>query len=686
MHENPRRARFGKRRNEFIRIFYHQVHVKNHVGNCFAQRRNYGRPNRDARHKVSVHHVHMQQRPSTFERQLGVGGQVREIRGKYGRRKFYSASHVASLSFSIADSSRARVPVAQAGNLQFPWPHVALRAALHREFQRVHHPQSLLQRDERPRFSENYIAHIRVKIPVISTQRRDFSERHVARVELRQRSPLFLFFNAPVFAARRMPRAQQRFLRVEILMHVHSLRAQHAKMRPLNRYQRPRRKVRAQSIRVIKRHVERVVVRRIFTFGANVRQNRFRSSKQRQRVIKQVRPEIVENSRARSGPLFPRIANCRTAPVKRFFKLQKPPQLARSDQLLDSTKIAVQPSLLINRQQPSRLFRDGNQFLRFGNCRCKRFIQHHVFAGFHARLRQRRMRFIRCRNRNQTNFRNRQQLFYTADNFRPRINLCRVVACSLQHGGEPQPRHRSEKRCVKGAPAQSKSNQSAINHVCPSANPILSLAPTPKPSFRPESAKGEISLRSPISATTKSTCQFCETAFACSLLRRQNAMMSSKTQIPQGEGVAPSPVIFCLLSAGFIVNGIVISFIGPLLPVFSAKWGLDDARAGYFLLVQFLASFIGVLLSSRLIAAKGFKPAITLGLALLGIGFTLLSAPTFHLALAASGIYGLGYGFNTPGTNLWVSESYGERRASALNVVNLAWGVGAIASSPLAKL
>jgi fucose permease len=162
-------------------------------------------------------------------------------------------------------------------------------------------------------------------------------------------------------------------------------------------------------------------------------------------------------------------------------------------------------------------------------------------------------------------------------------------------------------------------------------------------------------------------------------------MMSAKTQILPRESAAPSPAIFYLLCAGFVVNGIVISFIGPLLPVFSAKWGLDDARAGYFLLVQFLASFVGVLLSSRLIAAKGFKPAITIGLAFLGIGFALLSAPTFPLALAASGIYGLGYGFNTPGTNLWVSESYGERRASALNLVNLAWGVGAIASSPLAK-
>jgi len=145
-------------------------------------------------------------------------------------------------------------------------------------------------------------------------------------------------------------------------------------------------------------------------------------------------------------------------------------------------------------------------------------------------------------------------------------------------------------------------------------------------------------------------------------------------------------MIFWLLCAGFVLNGIVISFIGPILPVFMAKWGLDDGRAGLFSLVQFSGSFTGVLLSSALVSAKGFKPAITLGLAMMGLGFALLNAPTFALALAASGIYGLGYGFATPGTNLWVGETYGERRASALNIMNLAWGAGAISSSPLAML
>ncbi len=170
------------------------------------------------------------------------------------------------------------------------------------------------------------------------------------------------------------------------------------------------------------------------------------------------------------------------------------------------------------------------------------------------------------------------------------------------------------------------------------------------------------------------------------VLLLQNAMMPSETQILPASEKSVQNLIFLLLCGGFIVNGIVITFIGPMIPVLKAKWLLNDSQAGLFSLVQFSASLTGVFFSSALISAKGFKPAITLGLAMLGIGFVLLNAPTFPLALVASGIYGLGYGLATPGTNLWVGESYGDRRATALNVMNLAWGVGAISSSPLAML
>jgi len=163
-------------------------------------------------------------------------------------------------------------------------------------------------------------------------------------------------------------------------------------------------------------------------------------------------------------------------------------------------------------------------------------------------------------------------------------------------------------------------------------------------------------------------------------------MVPSETQILAKTPPVSQSAIFYLLCASFVLNGIVICLIGPILPVFRDKFGLDDSRAGLFSTMQFSCSLAGVLVSSPLTAAKGFKPAITLGVAMLGIGFALLNAPTFALALAASAIYGLGYGFATPGTNLWVGESYGARRASALNIMNLAWGAGAISSAPLAMI
>src|SRR5262249_46905759 len=104
MHQNPRRARLRKRRNEFIRILNHEVSVKNRFGNRFSQRRHHGRPNRDVRHKMSVHYVQMQQRAAALERLFRISRQIRKICRQYGWRKFYCASHNPSLFLSIADS------------------------------------------------------------------------------------------------------------------------------------------------------------------------------------------------------------------------------------------------------------------------------------------------------------------------------------------------------------------------------------------------------------------------------------------------------------------------------------------------------------------------------------------------------------------------------------------------------
>ena len=141
-----------------------------------------------------------------------------------------------------------------------------------------------------------------------------------------------------------------------------------------------------------------------------------------------------------------------------------------------------------------------------------------------------------------------------------------------------------------------------------------------------------------------------------------------------------------LLFAGFVLSGIATTIVGPMLPVFIRRWSLNDGQAGIFSMVQFLAALVGTVASGPLMAWRGYRPALVLGYALMGVGLALLNAQSHVNALAATAGFGLGYGFITPGTNLFVAELGGTKSSSLLNLLNFAWGAGAMACSPLIAL
>jgi MFS transporter, FHS family, glucose/mannose:H+ symporter len=144
--------------------------------------------------------------------------------------------------------------------------------------------------------------------------------------------------------------------------------------------------------------------------------------------------------------------------------------------------------------------------------------------------------------------------------------------------------------------------------------------------------------------------------------------------------------LLAVLFVGFVLSGIATTIVGPMLPVFIRRWGLDDGQAGLFPLVQFLAALVGTGISGAWMAWRGYRPPLVAGYALTGYGLATLNAGTHANALAATAAFGLGYGLTTPGTNLYVAEAGGARRASLLNVLNLTWGAGAVACSPLFAL
>ena len=141
--------------------------------------------------------------------------------------------------------------------------------------------------------------------------------------------------------------------------------------------------------------------------------------------------------------------------------------------------------------------------------------------------------------------------------------------------------------------------------------------------------------------------------------------------------------LLLILFAGFVLSGIATTIIGPMLPVFIHRWSLDDAQAGLFSSVLFMASLGGTLTSSVIASWRGYRPALVLGYALMGGGLAGLNAGSYFAALGATAVFGAGYGLITPGTNLFVAELGGTESASLLNQLNFTWGAGAMICSPL---
>ncbi len=144
----------------------------------------------------------------------------------------------------------------------------------------------------------------------------------------------------------------------------------------------------------------------------------------------------------------------------------------------------------------------------------------------------------------------------------------------------------------------------------------------------------------------------------------------------------------------FLPTGILQTLLGPMLPILIARWSLNDTQAGNLFLVQFLVSLAGVQLSGLLLTRWGYRPAFLWGLLLMACGVSTLLLGSSALGMAAVAAYGLGLGLVVPSDNLLIAEigsesssgsdaasqrsSKGSSRASAVNLLNFFWGVGAV--------
>lgn len=148
-------------------------------------------------------------------------------------------------------------------------------------------------------------------------------------------------------------------------------------------------------------------------------------------------------------------------------------------------------------------------------------------------------------------------------------------------------------------------------------------------------------------------------------------------------GVSPKAAAGSAIFVSFVVAGAVTTLLGPILPILISRWSLSDEQAGIFFLCQFGTSMTGVVSLSAVIPRWGYKATLVGGYAAIAFGIAGLNFPHHIAGLIATCLYGYGLGLVLPAANLWVAEVMGSRRVAALSILNLSWGVGAIACSPL---
>jgi len=134
----------------------------------------------------------------------------------------------------------------------------------------------------------------------------------------------------------------------------------------------------------------------------------------------------------------------------------------------------------------------------------------------------------------------------------------------------------------------------------------------------------------------------------------------------------------------FLVVGVATVMLGPALPLLAARWAMPDARLGSLFMAYFAGQFCGSWLATPKLRASLILGAIVAAFGMLLLAFA--GAATAHIALLCAGL-GLGAGLTagnvavgTLGANFpGESARRGSSRSRNLALLNVAWGLGAIA-------
>lgn len=151
--------------------------------------------------------------------------------------------------------------------------------------------------------------------------------------------------------------------------------------------------------------------------------------------------------------------------------------------------------------------------------------------------------------------------------------------------------------------------------------------------------------------------------------------------IPPFLGRNPAQVLIFAAILAIFVYGMIAAMLGTILPDLSDRFHLTPAENGAIAFAQALGLMLASVGVGPLLDTQGDKVGLILGLACILVALLALPrARSYRHLLVLLFVLGVGGGIVVTGANALVSAVTPDHRATALNLVNLFFGLGGLAT------
>lgn len=131
----------------------------------------------------------------------------------------------------------------------------------------------------------------------------------------------------------------------------------------------------------------------------------------------------------------------------------------------------------------------------------------------------------------------------------------------------------------------------------------------------------------------------------------------------------------------FVAAGVATVMLGPLLPTLIQRWHIQDAQAGTLFTASFVGQFCGAWFATR-----NLRASVLYGSAISAAGCAAMAWSGFELAHIALFCVGVGLGAGLTAGNVIAGTAVPAERARLIALLNVAWGLGAIACPILVRV